>query len=387
MADGDYIQRITVRFEYPVHFTRGVFGPGNPLLAAVLDRLNEGRRHRAVCCVDGGLLTALPQLLEQVKEYFHAHARNLELAGPPMVIPGGETAKNGWQVVRDVIWMLGNLHMDRQSYVVIVGGGGVLDMVGFAASIVHRGLRVVRVPTTTLAQDDAGVGVKNGMDEHGMKNFLGTFAPPFAVINDLAFLASLPRREWLAGVSEAFKVAIIKDAEFLDFLCRSAPLLAARDEAAMEHLVRRTAVIHMEHIAAGGDPFEFGSARPLDFGHWSAHKMEIMTGFALGHGAAVAVGVALDCTYASLQGMITADDQRRIVTALKACGLPTWHECLDQRTPEGDRVVLAGMEEFREHLGGRLTITLPDGIGKKTEVHAMNMDVLEQAIGMLKQQA
>lgn len=134
-------------------------------------------------------------------------------------------------------------------------------MVGFVTALVHRGLRLVRMPTTVLAQNDAGVGVKNGMNEHGVKNFLGTFAPPFAVVNDAAFLETLPDEHWRGGISEAFKVAIIKDRAFFEFLVRSAPRLRAREANAMEALVKRCAVLHLEHIASSGDPFEIWGRR------------------------------------------------------------------------------------------------------------------------------
>lgn len=378
-----YQQRIDVRFDYPVHFTRDLFSLGNPLLADVLDRRQESRRHKCLVFLDSGVASAWPDLAEAIKEYFHAHPTGMELCGLESV-PGGEAAKTSWARVREVMWTAGNLHMDRQSFIMAIGGGSVIDMVGFAASIVHRGLRLIRVPTTTLAQNDAGVGVKNGMDEHGMKNFVGTFAPPFAVLNDFSFLATLPQDHWIGGVSEAFKVAIIKDAGLFGLLRSRADDLRLRRPDAMEEVVYRTALLHLEHIRTGGDPFEFGSARPLDFGHWSAHKLEAMTGFAIGHGQAVSIGIALDSCYAMRQGLITADEFEQITGAMVRCGLPIWHEQLDSVTHDGLSVVLQGLDEFREHLGGVLTVTLPDGIGRRVEVHQMNTDCLQEAITMLK---
>ncbi len=379
-----YMQKFSVPFEYPVHFTHGLFAPGNTLLADTIDRLDERRRHRVVVYVDSGTAGAFPELIPQIKEYFHAHPQRLELAGVPAVLPGSEQAKTAWPLVRDVIWNIGNLHLDRQSFVLAIGGGGLLDMVGFAAAIVHRGLRLLRVPTTTLAQNDAGVGVKNGMDEHGQKNFIGAFAPPFAVLNDFDFITRLPQREWIAGAAEAFKVAIIKDAGFFDFLCRSAATLKNRDQAAMEETVRRCAVLHLKHIAENGDPFEFGSARPLDFGHWAAHRIELMTNYQAGHGQAVSVGVAMDSFYAMRHGLISAGELERIIAGLQNCGLPIYMDCLQNRVSDGTLAILEGLNQFREHLGGSLTITLPSGLGKKTEVHQMNVETIEEAIAWLK---
>ncbi len=379
-----YQQQFAVPFAYPVHFTRDLFDAANPLLADTLDRLAEGRRHRAAVYVDAGAAAGHPQLERRIKEYFHHRGDRLELAAGPTRIPGGRAAKTGWDSVREIMWTLGNLHLDRQSFVVAIGGGSVLDMVGFATSIVHRGLRLVRVPTTTLAQCDAGVGVKNGMDEHGRKNFVGTFAPPFAVINDYTFLPTLEPVHWLGGVAEAFKVAIIKDADFLDFLCRSGPAIRSRDLPAMEQVVHRAALLHLDHIRTSGDPFEFGSARPLDFGHWAAHKLESMSDFTLGHGEAVGYGIALDACYAARQGMLTADECERIVSGLQACGLAVYTPLLSSRDAAGELAVLGGLEDFREHLGGTLTVTLPQGLGRRQDVHHVNPDTVAEAIECLR---
>jgi len=384
---GVYHQRISVPFDYPVYFTRHLLSPDNPVLAGTLDRRNESRRHRAIVYVDEGLARAQPDVIPRIKEYFHGRPRQLELAAPPQTVPGGEVAKNGWDVVRDVMWMAGNLHIDRQSFAIAFGGGAVLDMVGFATSLVHRGLRIVRVPTTTISQNDAGVGVKNGMDEHGQKNFVGTFAPPFAVLNDYEFLRTLADRDWIGGAAEAFKVAIIKDADFFEFLCQHAGDLRGRDQAAMEQCVRRCATLHLEHIRAGGDPFELGSARPLDFGHWVGHKLETMSEYRLGHGQCVAIGIAVDSFYAMRQQLIAQADFERIVAGMAACGLPVWSEHLSRRGGDGTLVVLEGLREFREHLGGSLNVTLPDGIGSKCEVHQINPQIVEEAVGHLAERA
>jgi 3-dehydroquinate synthase len=282
------------------------------------------------------------------------------------------------------MFAFGNHHLDRQSYVLAIGGGAVLDMIGFVAALVHRGLRLIRMPTTVLAQNDAGVGVKNGMNEHGMKNFIGTFAPPFAVINDYALLKTLPDEHWLGGVSEAFKVAIIKDRDFFDFLCNNAASIGRRDQATMEELVRRCAILHLDHIAGNGDPFEFGTARPLDFGHWSAHKLETLSNFRIPHGQAVAAGIALDSYYAMKKGLIRNSDLGRILCGITETGLAVWYPEMGERDAAGALKIIVGLDEFREHLGGQLTITLPDGIGKKCEVHHVDVGLVEEGLFFLR---
>ncbi|MCD4825466.1 MAG: 3-dehydroquinate synthase [Phycisphaerae bacterium] len=378
-----YRQSFSVSFDYPVIFTRDVFNPANPLLADVLDRKREGRRHRAVVYVDNGLAGANPRLLHEIKEYFHAWPDKLELAGGPTVIPGGPAAKTDYELLRDAMWTLGNLHLDRQSFVIALGGGNMLDALGLAVSLVHRGLRMVRLPSTVLGQNDAGVGVKNGMDEHGQKNFIGSFSPPFAVVNDFNFLRTLKDEDWIGGIAEAFKVAIIKDAAFFDFLRQNAAALRQRQQPLMEELIRRCATIHLDHIREAGDPFEFGSARPLDFGHWAAHKIEILSSHRVGHGQAVAVGIALDSYYAMRKGLIGQGDFDRIIEAMTASGLPVWVDYLGLRNSGGELEILDGLKQFQEHLGGQLNVTLPDGIGGKVEVHQMNIDLLEDGIAVL----
>ncbi len=376
-------QQFSVPFRYAVHLTRHAFAPENPVLRRVLRPETDGRA-RVLVVVDAGLAEATPGLVRRIELYFRAHRDRLALVRKPLVVPGGENAKNGWAGVREIMVAAGSEHLDRQSYVVAAGGGSVLDMAGFAASLVHRGLRLVRIPTTVLAQNDAGIGVKNGMNDGGAKNFAGTFAPPYAVINDFEFLKTLPQREWVGGLAEAFKVAIIKDRAFFGFLCRHADALRRRDQAAMERVVHKTAALHLRHIATSGDPFEFGSARPLDFGHWAAHRLELMSNFTIGHGHAVAVGIALDSTYAMLKRLIAPGERAAIIQGLTACGLPVWSPLLERAGARGEPDVLAGLEQFREHLGGRLCITLPKPLGAKIEAHRISLPLMKRAIGLLR---
>jgi len=382
--NANYFQRISVSFDYPVLFDRDVFAIGNPLLVETLDRLRENRRHRALCFVDSGVAATHPRIVARISEYAAAHADRMELVLPPRVVPGGETIKNNYRLSMEIVDTILQGGLCRHSFVIAVGGGAVLDAVGFAASIVHRGLRMLRLPTTVLAQNDAGVGVKNAMNLHGGKNTIGTFSPPFAVINDAAFLASLPDAEWRAGISEAFKVAMIKDARFFRDLCRDAAALRARNAAAMEALIERCARLHLDHLRESGDPFELGSARPLDFGHWSAHKLESLSAYRISHGDAVATGIALDSYYAWRRGWLAESDFQAAIRSLRVCGFPLWHPELDERMGDGRLRILQGLDEFREHLGGRLCVTCPDGIGARREDHEVEAGLIEEAVAYLR---
>ncbi|NLB68799.1 MAG: 3-dehydroquinate synthase [Lentisphaerae bacterium] len=367
-------------FHYPVYFTENVFDHSSDLLCNVFNRLDEGRRHRVVAYVDSGLAAAQPSLVNDIREYAHTHAASFELATEPIIFPGGAAAKNEITLIKDIIFTLGNLHIDRQSFVLAIGGGSMLDAVGFGASILHRGVRLVRMPTTVLAQSDGGVGVKTGIDHHGQKNFLGTFAPPFAVINDIAMLSTLPKRERIAGLAEIAKVAIIRDSSLFTFLEENYEKLVAGEPDALRVAVERGAALHLHQITKGGDPFELGSARPLDFGHWAGHRLEILSGHAINQGEGVGVGMALDTIYAQLAGILDAKDSERIVSLIKKLQLPVYLPELERTRNDGTLELLAGLENFREHLGGLLCVTLPTEIGKTIEVNSMDESLIQKAI-------
>jgi len=247
-----------------------------------------------------------------------------------------------------------------------------LDMVSFAAAIAHRGVRTVRLPTTVLSQADSGFAVKNSVNLFGKKNFIGTFVPPFAVINDLDFLSSLDRRDSISGVSEAIKVALLRDRAFYGYLEAHAGAIVLGDPDVMATIVRRSAELHLEHICGNGDPFELGSARPLDFGHWAAHKLESMTSNRLRHGEAVAIGMALDLTYAAAMGYLDRVSLERILRLLERIGLRLSDQAMLEREADGTFTLIHGLKEFREHLGGELHVTLLRGIGDSFEVTQMD---------------
>ena len=379
-------QPIQVTFDYPVLFTDGLFGPDNPTLRQVLSRsVDIDGRAQVLFVIDRGVHDAHPGLVAAIDGYGAAHRDAMQLAGRPVVITGGEASKNDPAVLEAVHQAIHDARLCRHSYVAAIGGGAVLDVVGYAAATAHRGIRLIRIPTTVLAQDDSAVGVKNGVNAFGKKNYLGTFAPPFAVINDFAFLTTLSERDWRAGISEAIKVAIVRDPAFFAAIEADAPKLAARDAGAMERLVRRSAALHLAHIGSSGDPFELGSSRPLDFGHWAAHKLEQLTAYRLRHGEAVAIGMALDMAYAHVQGFLSERDLQRVLDLLVAVGfelLPPELARTATDTAEGSSL-LDGLEEFREHLGGTLTIMLVRGLGDPFDVHEIDRDAMMRSIEVL----
>lgn len=368
-ADVDF----SVAFRHRLRFTRDIFGVDVEVLADLLES-SEGRIPRVQFWLDEHVANANPDL----KQRLHAFARRctdrFHVVGNPQIVPGGEAVKNDIHILERMLKVFHEADMDRRSYVVVIGGGAVLDAVGFAAAIAHRGLRLIRIPTTTLAQADSGIGVKNSVNLFQKKNWLGSFAVPWGVVNDRSMLTTLSDRDFRCGFSEAVKVSLLKDPAFFQEILGNARQIAERGDKCWS-VIETSARWHLRHITAGGDPFEMLEARPLDFGHWSAHKLEAMSQFELRHGEAVGIGVAVDTVYSSLVHGLSVDDADRVLVCLERLGLLIDHPAL-QRTEE----LFQGLEEFRQHLGGRLTVTMLEGVGRPIDVHEIDRGRMVQAI-------
>ena len=378
-------QSIAVKFSYDVYFTRDLWSLNNPLLSRVVAR-DSNTAKSVIVVVDSGLLNHYPRLLGEIFNYTSYYADTIKLAAEPIIVSGGEAAKNDPTLVDKIYRVIEQVGLCRHSYVLAIGGGAVVDLAGYAAATAHRGIRLIRIPTTVLAQNDSGVGVKNGINALGKKNFLGTFAPPVAVLNDFNFLTTLSDRDWRAGIAEAVKVALIKDRNFFEFIRDRAEDLARRNSQAMEQLIYRCCQLHLNHIATYGDPFEMGSSRPLDFGHWAAHKLEHLSDYRLRHGEAVAIGIALDCTYSYLSGLLTKADWRQIIETLQWLGFELYAPELGRNldNTKSKNSIFSGLVEFREHLGGDLAIMLLQGIGQGTEVDRVDISLYQKAILILQ---
>ncbi|MEH6620800.1 3-dehydroquinate synthase [Maribacter arcticus] len=375
-------QSFKVQYDYQLYFTSGLFALENPLFEKLISDYKEFEPVKLLFVLDNGVKNHHPKLIQQIKSYCESNEDNLKYTDT-IVLQGGEQVKNSDSAIESVLKAVNENKICRHSFVVVIGGGAVIDMVGYAAAIAHRGVKLIRIPTTVLSQNDSAVGVKNSVNAFKKKNFLGTFAPPYAIINDSVFLETLEQRDWISGISEAIKVALIKDEEFFQYISDHSIALKQREMKPMQYVIYKCAEMHMHHIAQGGDPFESGSSRPLDFGHWAAHKMEFMTNYELRHGEAVAKGIALDVTYAQLIGLITESDLQHILDVMVAIG---FNLSLPVSTTNEIESLLNGIEEFREHLGGQLTITLISGLGIKHDVHTIDIKVMTDAIAKLNHQ-
>lgn len=373
--------RFKVNYDYPVLFTDHLFDPANPCLHQQLTARHRGSV-TALVFADEQLLQSAPQLLEQINAYFAAHAADLHLQAAPITVPAGELSKDS-QVLQQLYSDMLHHGLDRHCYVLALGGGAVLDAVGYACATFHRGIRLIRIPSTVLAQNDAGIGVKNGINAFGQKNLLGAFYPATAVINDFQLLTSLTRRDQIAGLAEAVKVALIKDQAFFQWMEQQADALAHFDHPASRYAIRRCAELHLAHITGAGDPFERGNGRPLDYGHWAAHKLENLSQHRLRHGEAVAVGMALDGLYANALGLLSDTDTERVLNLLLKLGFNLCPPELSLKDAQGRSQVLLGLEEFRQHLGGQLSIPMLSRIGESVDLHEIDAARMEQALQRL----
>ena len=381
------IHTFSVPFQFPVHFTWDAFAAENRVFVDTIRRLEPDRRHRVLVVIDQQVAAAHPTLPAEIESYFGAYPQSLELAGPLVIVPGGEAVKNDLTHPFALLQRINEVGLDRQSFMAVIGGGAVLDMASFAGAIAHRSVRVVRLPTTVLSQGDSGFAVKNGVNLFGKKNFIGTFVPPFAVINDIRYLESLDHRDVISGVAEAIKVSLLRDPAFFAYLERDASRIVDGDRDVLATVIRRSAELHLAHICGNGDPFELGSARPLDFGHWAAHKLESLTAHRLRHGEAVAIGMAIDIVYSVRMGYLDRACAERILRLLETIGFRLWDDAMGDRDPSGGLALITGLREFREHLGGELHITLLRDIGNAFEVTSMDESIVRASMDELASRA
>lgn len=375
-ANNSFDVQFQVPFTHRLRFTNDICHEEIGTLVDLLEDETAAPAKVIVVC-EAAVRASTSAIDELVQNLSDAH--RVILAADLQEFVGGEPIKQDAVAVERVLNLINHANLDRRSYIIAIGGGAFLDAIGYAAAIAHRGIRLIRIPTTTLAQADSGVGVKNAINYFGKKNWIGTFAVPWAVINDSRLIQTLPDDAFRCGFAETVKVTSLKDPQRFNWLHENASKIAARDMDAAVQAIKDSCLMHMRHITQGGDAFEMLEARPLDFGHWSAHRLEAMTNYTLSHGAAVAIGVALDSIYSSLALGLPETQAKAICVTLHKLGLSLWHDALDDH-----QSLLAGLEEFRQHLGGRLTVTMLREIGEPVDVHTIDTALMAAALKKLK---
>ena len=275
--------------------------------------------------------------------------------GETLTFPAGEQSKTRetWSRLTDELLRLG---FGRDSGIVALGGGVAGDLAGFVAATYMRGVPYVQAPTTLLAMLDASVGGKTGVDTAEGKNLIGAFHPPVAVLADPGALATLPDREYRAGLAEAVKHGLIADRAYFEWMEREAGALLARDAGALRHLVRRSVEIKAEVVSE--DEREGGRRAILNAGHTVAHALERATEYRLPHGEAVGLGLVAETALATGLGLATPEAGARVVVLLERLGLPT-------RIPEpvAHERLLAAMGSDKKNRGHAIRFALPRGLG------------------------
>lgn len=311
-----------------------------------------------------GVLAALPALLAECCPGAHAALLSdeqvLECVPPNIGAPAfsfapGEASKTRetWCRLTDELLAAG---YGRDSVIVALGGGVVGDMAGFVAATYHRGLPLVQVPTSLLAMVDASIGGKTGVDTPAGKNLVGAFHPPVAVLIDPAVLATLPDREYRAGLAEVIKHALIADADHFDWLQAGIDRILAREPATLERLLRTSVSIKAAVVAE--DEREAGRRAVLNAGHTVGHAIERCTDWQVHHGEAVAVGLSTEAGVGERAGITGPGVRAALDQLLGAAGLPT--SLPPQLSAE---TMLQAMRHDKKNRHGEIRLSLPARIG------------------------
>jgi 3-dehydroquinate synthase len=258
-----------VPFRFDVFFTENVFSPANSLLREIL---KQAAPEKLLIVIEEPIVSAMPKLVEDIRAYLSPSVNGVELVAEPLIWPGGEKLKNDFLPVQKLHSLIEQHGLSRHSFVAAIGGGALLDVAGFAAATAHRGIRHIRFPTTTLSQADGGVGVKNAVNAFGKKTISAHLRHHLRLLTTPNFSVSFRIRGRPQDTSKRLRLGLIRDRDFFGQIEQSADALNRFEPSAMNALIRRSAELHVRHISEAGDPFEFGSARPLDFGHWAAHQ-------------------------------------------------------------------------------------------------------------------
>jgi 3-dehydroquinate synthase len=237
-----------------------------------------------------------------------------------VVVPDGESHKD-WQTLYTIHTRLLELKAERSTALIALGGGVIGDVAGFAAATYQRGMPLIQIPTTLLAQVDSAVGGKTAVNHPLGKNMIGAFYQPRAVLSDIATLSTLADREYRSGIAEVIKYGAIRDRALFEWLESNMEALLAREPDALIYAVVESCRIKGEIVSA--DERESGQRALLNFGHTFGHAIETATGYGTWlHGEAVAAGMVLACKLSSAASGLSAHDAERVAALVRSAGLP-----------------------------------------------------------------
>ena len=372
---------LSARAGFAVRFSRDCLSASNPDLADLLRGREPFRRQRVLFVIDAGLAALQPRVADHAAAYVAAHKANLVSAGAPILIEGGEGVKSRPEICDWLRARFFGAGLDGQAHLVVVGGGAVLDTVGYAAATMRRAPRVTRIPTTLLAQASGALSPRCSVNALGRKDALSAFCPPFAVLLDAKWLASLTEREKRAGLAEITRTALAADADFFHWIADHARALGAFERRTLETAARWSARLHWESLAES-DPFDAGKAMPLDFGRWAALRLEAEAGGDLLHGEAAAVGASVDLLLSVLLTGLPPESARAALEVLAGFGLPLWHDALGEADDDGAPALLSALAEYSA--AGSPSVPLLRAAGRPEPCIAVNAEATAAAIEALR---
>lgn len=289
-----------------------------------------------------------------------------------ITFPPGENAKS--LATASLLYdCLAERRVERRDLIVALGGGVTGDLAGFVAATWLRGLRLIQLPTTLEAAIDASVGGKTALNHRSAKNLIGAFHQPVGVVIDTDLLASLPRRDFVAGLSESIKHAAIRDVAFLDWHEQRIDKIAERDTSTLIELISRNCEIKADVV--GRDEREFTLRAILNFGHTVGHGIEHVLGYELRHGECVALGTLAENAIAVKRGMLARSDADRIAALIAHVGLPTK---LPRAIGRGE--LLAAVHLDKKVQGGAVHLILLRGMGKPERVIDVSDDEIAASL-------
>lgn len=380
-----HTQELQSTHRYTVCFTSDLFGPDNETIRRTLTKMGHKPPLRCAVLVDSGVAARNAALIPQILHHFQKERPFLDLCHPPFAMPGGESVKNSRRTAEAISAIARTHALSRESLVLVVGGGAFLDAAGTALSQCDGGIPTANIPTSPLAQSAAGIGAMRFMNEGGIKNAAGIFAPPHAVFIDFALLKTLPFEHHVSGMAEAFKMALAADAEFFAILCRKALKIRQNDRSTVEKVIHKTATLHLDQARKSYARMAHGDGNPADFGDWTARWLETLSGYKLPHGHALSVGIALKAWYGCHTGTLAEGEFTRLIEALLTCGLPIWNRFLETRTKDGTLALTEGLTRYQNGSSGHRPILIPVGVGTLKAVDHLDVTVFEQGIDLLKQ--
>jgi 3-dehydroquinate synthase len=316
-----------------------------------------------------------PFLVVSQPRIFKAVAGDIKKRFPVVLIPDGERAKTLATVAR-LLARVAAAGMTRQSTLVALGGGVVGDVTGFVASLYMRGIAVVQVPTTLLAQVDSSIGGKTGVNFRSVKNLVGTFHQPSLVLSDPLLLKSLSDREYSSGLYESLKYSVISDPQLFDLFVKNIDLLKKRDAETVEALVARCADIKAEIVSA--DEREGDLRRVLNLGHTVGHALESAANFSrLKHGEAVGYGMIAAARISAALGRMSREDAVKVEAAVrKIGGLPGL---------KGMKMtaIIKALQQDKKVRDGVVHFILPRGIGRVEITRDVPLNLVRETVTAL----